>query len=419
MRVCADYGRWWVLCTLFVACSGCSAIVDTGNLIIRCEMGDGGPDPCAAAGLICSDGTCQQCKPEPEICDGRDNDCNGKVDEGFDADGDGFTWCGGGHPELADCAPNDPMVHPPRPNPDGTTTPTPEPCDGKDNDCDGMIDEEARCATVRSCSQSGGCRAGLVCNSADDQCVAPRTSGSACKNDAECGSGFCISTAALGLNNVRVDNLCGSACCRDQDCPDKSVCVQSGSGARVCLPLEIAGRQLGSQGGSCRESSACASGVCQSGHCVATCSRSADCDGGETCRLNVTSSSFFSGAGAWICGGRGGLGATGDFCTALNPAACQSALCLGSQCAAPCGSDADCGQGLVCRYVSVQGLLGAGRVTACVPPNSQQSTNSNSQQSMPPGPTCCANTDCSQAQACKPKQANGEWGMYCQGVAVN
>ena len=83
------------------------------------------------------------------------------------------------------------------------------------------------------------------------------------------------------------DNLCGTACCKDFDCPENSVCVQSGSGARVCLPIEIAGRQRAQAGERCSRSSDCASGVCQDRKCIATCSSDADCNGGEMCRLNV------------------------------------------------------------------------------------------------------------------------------------
>jgi hypothetical protein len=411
-----SYGRFLVSYALVSACCGCSAIVDTSNLIVRCDIPDGGTDPCAAVGLFCTDGTCQPCKPVTELCDGHDNDCDGQVDEGFDPDGDGFTWCGGGHPELADCAPNDPTIHPQGTNPDGSEAASPpELCDGKDNDCDGKIDEDASCPpSLMTCDQTG-CPMSepmLTCNLATKQCVAPRVSGSSCTTDAECGGGICVVPAALGLSNVR-SNLCGSACCRDQDCPDTSVCVQSGSGARVCLPLEIAGRQLKSPGENCGQSSECASGVCQNRKCVATCSRNADC-GGETCRLNVQSSSLLSGAGAWICGSSGGRGSAGDACTSFDPTSCQSALCFSVQCAAPCGSDADCEAGLKCRYVSVQGLLGGGRVTACI-------DDSRSTQSDAPGPTCCTSADCQEGQACRPMQStsgNRDWGMYCSGAAV-
>ncbi|MEO1262137.1 MAG: MopE-related protein [Bacteroidota bacterium] len=61
-----------------------------------------------------------------EICDGKDNDCDGTLpaDEA-DADGDGFAVCEG------DCDDNDPSVYP------GAT----EVCDGADNNCNGVVDE--------------------------------------------------------------------------------------------------------------------------------------------------------------------------------------------------------------------------------------------------------------------------------------
>jgi len=83
-----------------------------------------------------------------EVCDGVDNDCDGEVDEGLaftayaDADGDGF-----GDPSSAvevcalqadqvlddtDCDDADPLIHP------GLE----DPCDGIDNDCDLLIDED-------------------------------------------------------------------------------------------------------------------------------------------------------------------------------------------------------------------------------------------------------------------------------------
>jgi hypothetical protein len=87
----------------------------------------------------------------PELCDGKDNNCNGRVDEGMgaitayypDADGDGYgdasspdslsSACAlaGYVTNNTDCDDKNAFIHP------GAK----EICDGKDNNCDGTIDE--------------------------------------------------------------------------------------------------------------------------------------------------------------------------------------------------------------------------------------------------------------------------------------
>lgn len=69
---------------------------------------------------------------DTEQCDGFDNDGDGEIDEDFDLDGDGFSTCDAIE-NVLDCDDNDASI-----NPEASEVSN----DGKDNDCDGLIDEE-------------------------------------------------------------------------------------------------------------------------------------------------------------------------------------------------------------------------------------------------------------------------------------
>lgn len=95
--------------------------VGAGAGVPTCEMG---PNQSAVGG-DCDDAAHTSTPGRMEVCDGLDNNCDGKVDEDFDVDKDGFTACGG-----------DPD--------DGNSSVfpyAPEGCDGVDNDGDGDVDE--------------------------------------------------------------------------------------------------------------------------------------------------------------------------------------------------------------------------------------------------------------------------------------
>jgi large repetitive protein len=125
-----------------------------------------------------------------EICDGKDNNCDGEVDEEGefvffeDADGDGWGNPGttinacsaheGWVEQSGDCNDSDASVHP------GSI----EVCDGKDNNCDGQVDEIGDViffedadsdgwgnlsATVKACSAPAGYEAqGGDCDDGDE-----------------------------------------------------------------------------------------------------------------------------------------------------------------------------------------------------------------------------------------------------------
>ncbi len=109
-----------------------------------------------------------------DICDGKDNGCNGLPDDPYDGDGDGVSTCGpdGEFGTLDDdCDDEDPSVYP---NAE-------EVCDHIDNDCTGVADDapgvdedhdgycvaEGDCDDQRSTIHPG---ASEVCNGEDDDC---------------------------------------------------------------------------------------------------------------------------------------------------------------------------------------------------------------------------------------------------------
>ena len=89
------------------------------------------PNGYVANNLDCNDNNNKIYPGASEICNALDDDCDGTIDEGFDGDGDGVTFCGG------DCDDNDPQVN----------INMAEICDGKDNNCDGVIDD-GTCAGI-------------------------------------------------------------------------------------------------------------------------------------------------------------------------------------------------------------------------------------------------------------------------------
>jgi hypothetical protein len=111
----------------------------------------------------CDDGDSNINPGRAEICDSKDNNCNGQIDEGVllvfykDADGDGYTdgttqvSCKQptgyvSQAQTGDCDDGDSSINPGRA----------EICDSKDNNCNGQIDEEDVCVFVSAKVEAGG-----------------------------------------------------------------------------------------------------------------------------------------------------------------------------------------------------------------------------------------------------------------------
>jgi uncharacterized repeat protein (TIGR01451 family) len=150
----------------------CNGQVDDGTLVgvgVPCtnQMGEcaGGTQQCTNGALRCSK------PPMPEICDLKDNNCNGQVDEG---DPGGGAVCGTNLGEcvagVSHCNPATGMVEC-YGSQDHTSDP--ELCNGKDDDCDGKFDEGVGVlGTCGPTTNVGECNIGsLMCQAGSVVCM--------------------------------------------------------------------------------------------------------------------------------------------------------------------------------------------------------------------------------------------------------
>ena len=279
---------------------------------------------CRSGLSTCSGGkiVCNAVGPTAEICDGKDNDCNGSIDDGVLPPGDSCNPAslGAGQPLVGECRPGifacrgarggsarAGWGRPPRSATARTTTAT------------AVIDNNASCAPGYVCIH------GECVQTCDESGENPRL----CPADRHCTDGACLVKAC-----ARQPCPAGQVCQADGTCIDPCSLVTCPAGAicrnGVCVDCYSQGCQPGLRciGRQCIvdpcEGKSCGTGqFCQAGVCVPSCAGVA-CAAGEVCVQGkcVTSACPVLCPGDYFCDP-----ATG----ACRPKLCAAMPCLAGQ----------------------------------------------------------------------------------------
>ena len=271
--------------------------------------------------------TCVPTTPADEICDGIDNNCDGKTDEATCTDGECTTSvCGQAEDKTWGC-----VVTPKDGNcSDGNACTLDDVC--KAGLCVGtpkVCDDNNAC-TIDTCT-NGGCESKATTGDCDD--------GDACTEKDSCASGSCKGTAFDAGGKNACDD--GNPCTKDA-CDPKTGCINTGDDGKTC-----------DDGDACTEGDACFGGGCAGKTkacddnnpctvdscdakvgCVGKPADGGPCDDGDACTINDSCSNGTCAAGK------------AKDCDDNNP--CTTDSCKDGSCGASPNDAASCDDGNAC-----------------------------------------------------------------------
>ncbi|GAB5541708.1 MAG: hypothetical protein SangKO_014680 [Sandaracinaceae bacterium] len=321
------------------SCNGvdddCDGAIDEG-VTRACSTSCGvGTETCVAGAFV----GCDAPTATPEVCNNVDDDCNGIIDDGnpgggaacLPLDDGGFSETDGGVPDggadfcLAGrvvCVGGELSCR-------GASGTTREICNCMDDDCDGVVDENA----------GGDLCPGGAC--VDCRCVSPCEDDEfPCPPGRECDRSF--ADPSMGIIGY-----CVAGMCADVECSDEEICnPTTGACEDLCAGVEC-GAGFACVRGTCVEDSCygrgcptgerCRMGACEADPCVGV-----SCDAGSYCR---------EGACAAVCTRTCGEGQVceDDTCVDAPCGGCASGeSCVDDACA-PDACAPTCGRGRVCE----------------------------------------------------------------------